>query len=639
MPNNEENKIYNELLPRINKLFKSYSFLGLSFEKFTVLIKTLLSEIIQNQNDTMDNNAYLRKIKFYLEAYVKNMAREEENAFEFINNYITYHLSFTDSVEKNMSELTRISSFLDKYQIFASPNMISKLIQSNQEFSFVLEKIVARHAQTIQERGIEAITNIDFIHMSIEIYCDLNQIEYYVEKMDDLKFDSFGEGTFGSLPDSVRLYLKEIGKIPLLSPEEERRLILEMADGSSYARDQLIEHNLRLVVSIARKFTGRGLDLLDLIQEGNEGLIKAVDKFDSARQNRFSTYATWWIKHTIIRAVYNMGRNIRIPVRICERLDKYEAVSKALAVKLGREPKLEEIALELGVSLKQLRNTLRYSRDTVSIHTKVQEEDSDTELGDLYVPDIESLEDSYFQKELSEKIAEILHNSQLTDQQIQVLMMRTGFYNGKSMSLDEIGQICGVSRERIRQIQNKAFFLVRKSPYAKALTVYADDSEAAARNLKLFRNYYYEHVDSFKTLHSTDAIAQLKEDEKVQQDLLMKRVEAGEVISAADLAKLPVDGISDPSSKKEDKKFSVFVKFNALGYSREEILVSLTQLTDLEKSHIEMDKTSEEGNAKIYADCDLFYRIKGILLREYGYREPDDGLQTEAKVLTKKKGK
>ena len=275
-----------------------------------------------------------------------------------------------------------------------------------------------------------------------------------------------------SIDDPVRMYLKEIGKIPLLKPHEEVEYAKRMAEGEEFAKQKLVEANLRLVVSIAKRYVGRGMLFLDLIQEGNLGLIKAVEKFDYKKGYKFSTYATWWIRQAITRAIADQARTIRIPVHMVETINKLIRVSRQLLQELGRDPKPDEIAKEMNMTEEKVREIMKIAQDPVSLETPIGEEE-DSHLGD-FIPD----EDAPAPAEaaayslLKEQIEEVLNT--LNDREQNVLKLRFGLEDGRARTLEEVGKEFDVTRERIRQIEAKALRKLRHPSRSKKLRDFLD---------------------------------------------------------------------------------------------------------------------------------------------------------------------
>lgn len=275
-----------------------------------------------------------------------------------------------------------------------------------------------------------------------------------------------------SIEDPVRMYLKEIGKVPLLSAEEEIDLAKRMADGDEEAKKRLAEANLRLVVSIAKRYVGRGMLFLDLIQEGNLGLIKAVEKFDYHKGFKFSTYATWWIRQAITRAIADQARTIRIPVHMVETINKLIRVSRQLLQELGREPTPEEIAEELDMPVERVREILKISQEPVSLETPIGEEE-DSHLGDFIQDDnVPVPAEAAAATLLKEQLGEVLDT--LTEREQKVLRLRFGMNDGRARTLEEVGKEFDVTRERIRQIEAKALRKLRHPSRSRKLRDYLD---------------------------------------------------------------------------------------------------------------------------------------------------------------------
>ncbi len=270
-----------------------------------------------------------------------------------------------------------------------------------------------------------------------------------------------------STDDPVRMYLKEIGKVPLLTPDEEQDLARRMADGDEEAKRRMAEANLRLVVSIAKRYVGRGMLFLDLIQEGNLGLIKAVDKFDYTKGYKFSTYATWWIRQAITRAIADQARTIRIPVHMVETINKVIRVSRQLLQELGHDPSAEEIAEEMGMPVDKVRDILKIAQEPVSLETPIGEEE-DSHLGD-FIPDEDASEPSEAASFslLKEQLMTVLDT--LTPREKKVLELRFGIVDGRTRTLEEVGKEFNVTRERIRQIEAKALRKLRHPSRSKKL--------------------------------------------------------------------------------------------------------------------------------------------------------------------------
>jgi RNA polymerase primary sigma factor len=314
-------------------------------------------------------------------------------------------------------------------------------------------------------------SNVDVMQLPEEPEIDDDIILDDEEEIDVENIDlSAPEGV--SIEDPVRMYLKEIGKVPLLSAEEEIELAKRMEKGDEDAKKKLAEANLRLVVSIAKRYVGRGMLFLDLIQEGNLGLIKAVEKFDYRKGYKFSTYATWWIRQAITRAIADQARTIRIPVHMVETINKLIRVSRQLLQELGREPLPEEIAAEMNMPVDRVREILKISQEPVSLETPIGEEE-DSHLGDFIQDDnVPVPADAAAFTLLKEQLVEVLGT--LTDREQKVLRLRFGLDDGRARTLEEVGKEFNVTRERIRQIEAKALRKLRHPSRSRKLKDYLD---------------------------------------------------------------------------------------------------------------------------------------------------------------------
>ena len=330
---------------------------------------------------------------------------------------------------------------------------VNELIPETEENLEVLDRL---HADLI-EAGVEII-NEKGTAWEDEDEDDASETEAFIDDIAD---------------DSVRMYLREIGKIPLLSAEEEVELARRVAAGDKDAKDQMAEANMRLVVSIAKKYVGRGLDLLDLVQEGNTGLLRAVEKFDPERGFKFSTYATWWIRQAITRAIADQSRTVRIPVHMRETINKMLRISRKLTQELGREPTNEEVAKEMEMDVEKIEHIQKISQDISSLDAPIGGEDEDSKLGDFMEDeDSDTPEEAATAELLKEHVNDILEV--LSPREQKILKMRFGLEDGRNHTLEEVGQEFGVTRERIRQIEAKALAKLRKNRDSRSLRDYIE---------------------------------------------------------------------------------------------------------------------------------------------------------------------
>jgi RNA polymerase primary sigma factor len=344
---------------------------------------------------------------------------------------------------------------------------LKELLEAMDELSLDADQ-VDKIYEMLEQAGVEMMDDEDFLaDMPDDITPELEELEELEEVEEEALVDPETLADSFSIDDPVRMYLKEIGKISLLTPEEEIELAERMANGDKAAAQRMAEANLRLVVSIAKRYVGRGMLFLDLIQEGNLGLIKAVEKFDHTKGYKFSTYATWWIRQAITRSIADQARTIRIPVHMVETINKVIRVSRQLLQELGHDPSPEEIAEEMNMPVEKVREILKIAQEPVSLETPIGEEE-DSHLGD-FIPDEDASEPAEAASFtfLREQLLSVL--STLTPREEKVLRLRFGLEDGKARTLEEVGKEFNVTRERIRQIEAKALRKLRHPSRSKKL--------------------------------------------------------------------------------------------------------------------------------------------------------------------------
>ncbi|PJI07069.1 MULTISPECIES: RNA polymerase sigma factor RpoD [Clostridium] len=366
--------------------------------------------------------------------------------------------------KKNSKKVSKEQTIKDKNE---KMKIVKNLIDKGKKSGSLTYKEIMDELQEVDlsPEQIEKIYEV-LESVGVEVVGDMHEIEVEEEELDL----SVPEGI--AIDDPVRMYLKEIGKVPLLSPEEEIDLAQRINNGDMRARKKLAEANLRLVVSIAKRYVGRGMLFLDLIQEGNLGLIKAVEKFDFTKGFKFSTYATWWIRQAITRAIADQARTIRIPVHMVETINKLIRVSRQLLQELGREPQPEEIAKIMEMPVDKVREIMKIAQEPVSLETPIGEEE-DSHLGD-FIPDDDAPApaDAAAFRMLKEQLLKILNT--LTPREEKVLRLRFGLDDGRARTLEEVGKEFNVTRERIRQIEAKALRKLRHPSRSKKLKDYLD---------------------------------------------------------------------------------------------------------------------------------------------------------------------
>ena len=358
----------------------------------------------------------------------------------------------------------RLAALLEKGK--KNGKLTAKELECLEEMNLDAE-VVDKFYETLEANGIDIDVGLADVLPPIDDLTDIEELADIAEVTEEEITDTDALADTLATDDPVRMYLKEIGKVPLLTPEEEIDLAVKMANGDEDARHRMTEANLRLVVSIAKRYVGRGMLFLDLIQEGNLGLIKAVEKFDYTKGYKFSTYATWWIRQAITRAIADQARTIRIPVHMVETINKTIRVSRQLLQELGHDPSAEEIAAEMDMPVEKVRDILKIAQEPVSLETPIGEEE-DSHLGD-FIPDEDASEPSEAASFslLREQLEEVLDT--LAPREKKVLELRFGIVDGRTRTLEEVGKEFNVTRERIRQIEAKALRKLRHPSRSKKL--------------------------------------------------------------------------------------------------------------------------------------------------------------------------
>lgn len=403
---------------------------------------------------------------------------EKNEKLLMVLDYMQNNLKDNSNYNDALKQLNKLAVFFEKIKLDLTTDIIIDLLNSNRLFYDILKKIVDANLNVIKNNQIDTISENSTIILFIESYCLINGIE--TVNLSNNEID------FSGIEDSTKQYLLEISSKSLLSREEERNLALRINDGDTAAKELLIECNLKLVVSVAKRYTGRGLSLLDLIQEGNIGLIKAIDHYDVTKGYKFATYATWWIRQGITRALADKSRNIRIPVHTYNLLNKLKKIKADLEASLTHKPTYEEIAKKMNISVDRVIELAKLELETVSINNKVNNDEDSDEFGDFISTDFNIPEKEIELSNLKEKISEIFKKSSLTEREKETLILRYGLNNNNCETLTEIGTKFGVTRERARQYEANALGKLRKFSLTKDLIIYSDNQDEVLNKMKEF---------------------------------------------------------------------------------------------------------------------------------------------------------
>ena len=485
-------QLYDLLKPTIKKLKIKYDYAQISeatFDKWS-------SDAICYGNSKSTNDQII-DLEQFLEKNIKNYIRESfsnrNSGLELFNRFLANNIKFSSNYDENIMQFDKISSFFTEINYLPNQEFYLEIIKKNIKIEKILKIIVRKNIDIIEQGNIDSIFDDNILISFVESYCLINKIDIE-EKSETIDVDTDDDSNLDNYTnDLVRTYLREIKK-PLLTKEEEYRLMLQIREGNQQAREIFIERNLRLVVSIARKYVNRGVAFLDLIREGNIGLMTAVDKFDVSKGYQFSTYATWWIRQAVTRSIAFKGRNIRLPVHVYYKIKNYKRVEAQLKEKLCREPTLEEIAKALKLPLEDITQLHEFQHDTVSVNQYIG--DDDTELEEFISDSNVSPENESIANDLPKQVDNLLKKCNLKPNEMNILKLRYGIGNEESLTLEQIGKKYGLTRERIRQIEAKAFMKIRRSKYIKDFADYTENPEKSLENIEMFRLKYWE--DGYK---------------------------------------------------------------------------------------------------------------------------------------------
>ncbi|MCI8777750.1 MAG: RNA polymerase sigma factor RpoD/SigA [Bacilli bacterium] len=474
---NISNNLFNNLRPIIERNYRNYNYFisDVLYKKYLALViedcKKKCNENSINQFINLFGTELIKKLNTYLKKVLKEPNEFCSNLSDFINENIILPNDYNDALK----QLKILSDFIYEINSYISVDMYIELLESNTILSSIIKIIVDRNIDNIQKNNIENVFKNEFFILIIQVYCMINDIEIKNNEDEDNDNDDSVDLSYYQKYDGTKLYLNEISKLPLLSKTEEYELAIKIKNGDKKAREELISRNLRLVVSVAKRYRGRDLTFEDLIGYGNIGLINAIEKFDVKKNVKFSTYAVIWIKQSITREIYNKARNIRIPVHKMEEIRNYQKTKNSLTERLNRQPSIEEIAIELKITPSQALELDSLQYDTVSLNQCVGTEE-DTELG-YFIPDQTDTPDKVvIDSSLRELLQTAFKNANLDEREITVLTLRFGLDGNEPQRLEQIATIYNVTRERIRQIEAKALRKLKNSSAGKFLKAYLNDT-------------------------------------------------------------------------------------------------------------------------------------------------------------------
>ncbi len=483
--------IYNILSPLFNKTYKKFSFVSMTEEEYDLIVRKSILESISAYDGSGDYKKYiLRRIGKNILTKIQEDINDPSKAFNIINGYINQEFSKNIDYDNAINSFNKLESFLELCNFILSTDIIEKLVSKNTLIMKLLNAIFEMDRDEIVNGKFDESYS-ELIVSFIEIYCKKNNIKI---KEVELKYEDIG--AFAN-QDSTSIYLKEIQNYGRYSKEEELEIITKIKNGDIKTRNEFLEHNLRLVVSVAKKYQGRNIPLIDLIQEGNIGLMKALDEFDINKGCKFSTYATNWIIAFITRYIADKSRNIRLPVNFYYEINNFRKIKSRLERELGREPTVLELARKTGKGKDTILRYFAYLNDTKSLDDKVGEKEN-TDFSYFIPSKDESLEKSAIKNDLSIRMSELLEKCNLNKKEIDVLSSRYGLNGRDVLTLEELGSKYGVTRERIRQIEARALKKIRNSIHIKELVDFTDSPDKALENLMKMREAYVYNPTSHK---------------------------------------------------------------------------------------------------------------------------------------------
>lgn len=528
------NDIYNMFSSSFNKIYKKYSFINIDRNEFKSMVRETINETKNNYDGEIEYEKYLIKaLNRKILGLIRLDMKDQTKLFDIINNYINQEFSKDIDYNSAINSFDKLKNFLELCECSLTLDIIERLVKENSLINKLLITIYEVDREDIFNDSYEGTYN-DLVVYFIQMFCKVHNIKI---KENEIKYSDMG--AFASR-SSTDIYLREIQNYKLLTREEELDMIKRYKSGEIEVRDEFLSRNLKLVVSIAKKYLGRGVALIDLIQEGNMGLMKALDEFDLSRECRFSTYATNWIKSYITRYIAGKSRNISLPNHFFYELGIFRKVYTNLEKQLDRKPTISELADKTGKNKDVVLRYFDYLNDTKSLSDKVGDED-DTEFSYFIPSSDESLETVAIKKDLSSGLTELLNKCHLKPRELEVLILRYGLNGDDPLTLEEIGRKYNLTRERVRQMESSALMRIRRSPYVKLFAEYTSNPAKSMENIKKMREAYIDNPRSFKK-----------------------------------------DIISEEERKPAPRAKNIYTIFSNSGYTKEELDIAINELSEEE---------------------------------------------------------
>ncbi len=590
MPKERKNDTINSLSKEVERMDLSmknilenlenkYNYLRIDEKEYQKMAKSVLETMKNEDNKTEEN--FLSKMEGKIKEKKKVILKNPEHLEQILTSFMDENMKENEDVEF----LYQLSEFLKKINNAYTIDTFITLLNKNEKFHELLRQVVEKNMDYIKRRSLKTVFKSESILSMINAYCILHDIE---EEKNDLDLENKEIYT-----SSYRSYISEISRYPILTREEEKALFYRIRNHDEEARKKLIECNLRLVVSIALKYSKNDHSLLDFIQDGNIGLMKAIDKFDIEKGYKFSTYAPWWIKHAIQRGIENKGRIIRFPSGVYYDLKDYRKAIEELQNSLSRNPTLKELSVYLRKSEKSVLHLAAYDDDILSTNFPINDEESSI-VEDFITDEKENIEDKAMRSSLNEGINVLFKKAKLNEREKNILLLRNEFY-GRIYSLEEIGKMYGITRERARQIESKALYKLRNTGMVRTFSIYMDYPMQAEENLKIILEEYQKDKKSAYSKSYTTHGNGLLNQRKKENDLLKcikvsveeeeyKRIR--EYLSNEKAKRLleffePIEAFVYTLKKYYTTEYVAYL----LGKKKEEVDLILARALDISKNH------------------------------------------------------